>query len=56
MIKILNLDTLVPSADTVKDDVMKSYEIEKKKIKALLPSLLIMGKASTSRSSIQATA
>jgi len=40
MIKMLNSDTLVPSADTVKNDIMKSYEIEKKKIKALFQVII----------------
>lgn len=40
MIKILNPDTLVPSADTVKNDIMKSYEIEKKKMKTLFQVIL----------------
>jgi len=31
MIRLLNPDALVPSADTVKNDIIKNYEIEKKK-------------------------
>jgi len=35
MIRLLNPDALVPSADTVKNDIIKNYEIEKKKIETL---------------------
>ena len=35
MMKMLNPDALVPSADTVKKDIMVSFEEEQKKMKKL---------------------
>lgn len=35
MVKMLNPDALVPSADTVKNDIMKIFEEEQKKMKKL---------------------
>lgn len=35
MVKVLNSDALVPKADTIKKDIMESFEEEKKKRKNL---------------------
>jgi hypothetical protein len=35
MVKVLNSDALVPKADTIKKDVMESFEEERKKRKIL---------------------
>lgn len=40
MIKMLNSDALVPSADTIKNDIIESYEAEKKKMKTLFQVIL----------------
>jgi hypothetical protein len=36
MIKLLNPDALVPKADTIKNDIMETFEEERKKRKVLL--------------------
>ena len=35
MVKILNPDALVPTADTIKNDIMESFKEERKKRKIL---------------------
>jgi hypothetical protein len=36
MVKLLNPDALVPKADTIKNDIMETFEEERKKRKGLL--------------------
>ncbi len=36
MVKVLNSDALIPKADTIKRDMMESFEEERKKRKILL--------------------
>ena len=40
MVKMLNPNALVPSADTVKNDIMKTFEEEQKKMKKLFQVIL----------------
>ena len=35
MIKILNSDALVPSADTIKNDILESFKVKQKKMSKL---------------------
>jgi hypothetical protein len=41
MIKVLNSDALVPSADTTKNDILESFKVEQKKMKELFQVILI---------------
>jgi hypothetical protein len=40
MVKLLNPDALVPSADTIKSDIIKSFEEEQGKMKKLFQVIL----------------
>jgi hypothetical protein len=40
MIKILNSDALVPSADTIKNDILESFKVEQKKMSKLFQVIL----------------
>jgi hypothetical protein len=40
MIKILNSDALVPSADTIKNDILESFKMEQKKMSKLFQVIL----------------
>jgi hypothetical protein len=40
MIKLLNSNAIIPSADTIKNDVLESFKVEQKRMRELFQVIL----------------